>query len=467
MAVPAFAAARWVPANPTYLVTTRTVADAQHGLRDIVDALGMMLGVSASELSAELRHELGIDPMSTEGLTALGIDVTGGFAMFSEQVSPTFVVRLAAPDQMRGFFEQRRSDGMVTQSVIVDGVEIFTVPLSRHVQVSWAIADSWLWLHFSSELDHEDGPTWFTRSYRPGAPAWTASWEWAQRSAGDGDAQLVGVGDLRRVVGALLAAERGGPQCARVLESVNRVAIALGGGDNQLAARVTLDLGAAAPRLAATALSAPEGWNTVTSNAPLAGEWNIDLERVVGWLGQCAELDDDLGEDPAEWYRESGVRSARAVIKSFDPDGKSGSGAVALDLAHSRAFAGMLDEIPLRSTLERKATFGPHAGKSLSIPFSGLPTIEYVLTDKLALAGAGDGVLASLVGKGGTTPGPLAAISIVPSRMSVESWTALFELADLPRARRAAELIQGWREAKLALTIEGTSLVVSASGTRR
>ncbi|MGE3545754.1 MAG: hypothetical protein AB7L28_17585, partial [Kofleriaceae bacterium] len=174
VAVPAFAAARWVPANPTYLVTTRTVADAQHGLRDIVDALGMMLGVSASELSAELRHELGIDPMSTEGLTALGIDVTGGFAMFSEQVSPTFVVRLAAPDQMRGFFEQRRSDGMVTQSVIVDGVEIFTVPLSRHVQVSWAIADSWLWLHFSSELDHEDGPTWFTRSYRPGAPAWTA-----------------------------------------------------------------------------------------------------------------------------------------------------------------------------------------------------------------------------------------------------------------------------------------------------
>ncbi|MGE0546711.1 MAG: hypothetical protein AB7O24_24560 [Kofleriaceae bacterium] len=466
-AIAAFPATRWVPSNPTYVVATRTVADAQKGLRDVVDTLGMLFGVNAGELSEEFRREIGIDPMSGEGLSAVGVDANGGLVMFSEQVSPTFVVRLAAADQMRGFFDQRRASGMVTQSVIVDGTEIFTVNLSRDARISWAIADDWLWLHFSSSFDHEDATSWFTRSYRPGAPAWTANWQWAERAAGSAAGSLIGVADLRRVVGALMAGERGGPSCAGILDAVDRVAIALGGNDKQISGRLTIDVGAAAPLLAAAALPAPEGWNALTSDAPLAAEWNVDLKLVVGWLAKCAELDDDIGEDPAEWFEETGVRSARGVIRSFDPDGKSGSGAVALDLAHSKTFAQMLDEIPMRSTLERKVTFGPYAGKSLSIPFSGLPTIEYVLTDKVALAGAGDGVLGTLIGKGGTAPGPLAAITIVPSRMSVDSWAALLELADLPRARRAAELIQGWREAKMALTIDGTSLVVSASGTRR
>ena len=112
-------------------------------------------------------------------------------------------------------------------------------------------------------------------------------------------------------------------------------------------------------------------------------------------------------------------------------------------------------------------SFGPYAGYSLSIPFSGLPTVEYVLTDKLAFAAAGEGVLASLVGNGGTSPGPLAALAIAPPRLDPEAWRTLLELIDAPHERWLVEHLMRWRDGQIAVTLDGGSLVVSATGTRK
>jgi len=182
---------------------------------------------------------------------------------------------------------------------------------------------------------------------------------------------------------------------------------------------------------------------------------------VRAWLQPCLRaINEDLG-----WLDRYGVRAGRAVLQAFDPDDKSGAGAFALDLAHKTFFASQLDEIPMRSTLERNRTFGPHKGHSITIPF--VATIEYVLTDKLALGAVGEGLLAKVVGTGTLLPGPVAAIDILPPAMSAEAWKTIIESLDRRSAEGLVERLMRWREGHIAVTIEGTSLLVAATGVRR
>jgi hypothetical protein len=171
-------------------------------------------------------------------------------------------------------------------------------------------------------------------------------------------------------------------------------------------------------------------------------------------------IDEDL-----RWIDRFGVRGGRAVLRAFDPDGKSGAGAVSLDLVHNKYLANRLDDIPMRSRLEQPARFGPHAGYTLSIPFVGVE-IDYVLTDTLAFAGVGSGVLARFVGGGRSAPGPLLAIDVAPQAMSAEAWRTLLDLVDMPFGSRFVERMMRWRDGHVSLSVEGTALVFAASGSR-
>jgi hypothetical protein len=153
------------------------------------------------------------------------------------------------------------------------------------------------------------------------------------------------------------------------------------------------------------------------------------------------------------------------VLQTFNPDDNSGAGAVAFDLAHKQYFVSQLDHVPLRSTLERSRTFGPHKGHSIAIPF--VATLDYVLTDALALAAVGDGLLAKVVGSGKTVRGPIAAIDILPPAMSPEAWKTVLGAIDRRYAEVFVERLMRWREGHIAVTIEGSSLLVAATGVRR
>jgi hypothetical protein len=239
------------------------------------------------------------------------------------------------------------------------------------------------------------------------------------------------------------------------------VTLALGADPKQANARIALDVGPLAATFASMTLPIPEGWATATAQVPLAAQWNLDLAAARKQLEPCLRLFDvDLRK-----LDELGLRAGRAFLRTFEPDDRKGSGAVSLDLTHKDFFASMLDDIPLRSTFERKRTFGPYAGKSLSVPM--FPSIEYVLTDQLALAGVGEGQLLMMIGKGGTTPGPVFEVAVQPLGLSIESWTELFKLVDIDNAKRVAERLQRWRDARVNLTIDGTRLVLAAHGTRR
>ncbi|HLL22752.1 MAG TPA: hypothetical protein VK427_11500, partial [Kofleriaceae bacterium] len=304
----------------------------------------------------------------------------------------------------------------------------------------------------------DDSATWFTRSRKPGTPTWAA-----EISNGNG-APVVGFVDTARFLADAQGQVPAIAQCASQLQlagNLGRVGIALSGDPQVTRARFSVDVGALAPRIASSALAVPEGFAKAVAQAPLAVQWNLDLAAVRARLDPCMRLFDvDLGA-----VEQIGIRAGRAFVRTFDADEREGTGALSLDLAHKRFLADKLDDIPLRSTLERKRTFGPYAGKSLSIPM--FLSVDYVLQDQLALAGVGDGLLLAMIGSGGSVPGPLAELAVQPLGLSVESWTALFELAEIHNANAVATQLQRWREVRVNLAIEGTRLVLAASGTRR
>ncbi|MBA3462938.1 MAG: hypothetical protein H0T46_23485 [Deltaproteobacteria bacterium] len=457
-----FPATRWVPANPTYVLASPTVREAQRSLRDVIDSLGVIAGVEAGEISRELGRLIAVDPLSPDALVNMGIDIEGGFVVFSEDVSPTFVAHLSAPDAAAAFFDRQRERGLVTQSVIVDGTELFTAALpGTTVKVSWAIAADWLWVHFALPIGNEDATSWFTSSHRPEGPGWSKDWQWASKASDGLKPALVGFLDPKDLIASFTRKVPDAIACARLLDPVSRVAIAIEGDGKHAAGRLTLEIGAAASSVTAAILPQPEGFGAIAAKAPLAAQWNVDLLTLRAWLQPClASIDGDL-----KFLDRYGVRSARAVLVALDPDQKTGEGAVALDLAHKRYFASKLDDVPARSLMERRRTFGPHKGHSLSVPF--VASVDYVLTDSLAMAGVGDGLLARVVGSGATVRGPLAAIDVVPPALSADAWKMLLSALDVGRVDRIVDRLMRWRDGHVMLTIEGSSLVLSAGGNRR
>jgi hypothetical protein len=162
-----------------------------------------------------------------------------------------------------------------------------------------------------------------------------------------------------------------------------------------------------------------------------------------------------------------GVRAGRFALRAFDPDDtEHDAGVVALDLANAKTIAGYLDNIPLRRQLESDKQFGPYAGHSLGIPTVG--RVDYVLTDKLAMAAMGDGLLAS-VATGAAAAGdpPLVAVDIAPPALSAKAWQALLELLRVGNGAAIADRLLRWKDGHIALSLDGTSLVLAASGNRR
>lgn len=460
-----FPAARWVPAAPTYVFASPKVTDAQRSLRDAIDVLGIATDTDLRDVTRALEGLLGIDPLHPDPLAAIGVDVHGSWAMFSEALSPTFVVHLTAPDQMAAFLARQRARGLVPQSTTVEATEVSSVKLTDGVAIRWAIAGDWMWVHLAPAS--EDATAWFQASHGPHGAGWTGTWRWAQRAAGTA-AGLVGFLDLHGPIAAAVARLPDAVACGKLLAPVGRVAVSVDGDDHRVAARIAVDVGSAAA-LRAQLLPAPGGWNAAAAPAAAAVQWNLDLTAARSWLAPCLAA---VG-GPLALPDETSVRTMRGMLLAFDPDALTGSGAVSLDLTSSAFLARQLDRIPLRRALERTRTFGAYKGASIEIPFS--VTLEYVLEQKLALAALGEGLLGKLVGPAAATPGPVFALDVAPPVMSADAWaTVLHVLAEQslsgspgPAVRRAVDRLMRWRDAHLAVTAEPTELVLTASGNRR
>jgi hypothetical protein len=388
--------------------------------------------------------------------------------MFSEDLSPTMVVHLAAPDQMTAFLDHQRERGLVTQSVIVDKTEVFSATLVSGMTIGWAIAGDWMWIHVALPFAYDNGASWFAASHGAHGGAWGDAWAWAERAAGAA-ANLVGFLDLHGAIASAVGRAPDAVACAKLTEPVRRVGVAVEGDAHHIAARIALDIGSTAG-ITSKLLAPPSGWARTTARAPIAAQWNLDLTAVRSALAPClaavggrlASLDDGA------------IRAARGVLLGFDPDTTSGSGAIALDIASPAFLERQLDRIPLRGTLERARTFGTHKGFSIDIPFS--VTIEYVLEHDLAIAALGEGIIARLVAPGpaGAAP-PIFALDVAPPAMSAAAWEIVVNTVverqlsgtPSPAAKRVAEHLMQWRDGHLAVTADATEIVITASGARR
>ena len=459
-----YSALRFVPAKPTYIVAAQTLRDGQRSLGEAIDPVAELAGVDRAELSRALVNVIDVDPLSPDAIAALGLDLDGGFAMFSDGLSPTFVAHVAVPEQLQSFFDRERDRGLVTQSVIVDRNEVFTATLPVGFRISWVVADGWLWVHLALPLGHDEGTSWFAASHKPLGADWLSGWRWAEAAASK-TATTIGYVDLRALMAtvssvSLLSAGVPARDCARIFEPAGKLGLAIDGDLHHASARVTVDVGAAGATIRSAILPPPDGWNAAAAAAPLAIQWNLDLIAARTWIEPCARA---IGSDLA-MLDSIGLRSARALLLTFDPSELKGTGAVAVDLGSRAYFARRLDDIPFRTHLESDRTFGRFAGHTLSIPT--VATVDYVLTDKLGLAAIGDGLLAKLV-VGTPTPSPVLAIDIVPAGLPPDSWAWLLDAASFPHAKRVATWLMRLHDAHLSVTVDHTDLVLELSGKRR
>lgn len=475
--LPDFAAARWVPARPVFLVASPSLGDAQRTARDVIDLAGAATGVELRDVMRASEAVFGVDALHPDPLAAIGVDLQGGWSLFGDDQGATLVVHLAAPAQMAGFLDHQRARGLVTRSVVVDRVEVTSATLLTGVAVSWAIDRDWMWIHLGPGTPgaSDDQARWFTASHAPHEAGWTGDWAWAQRAAGAARA-VVGVLDLKGALAGAVARLPDALACTRLAGSVGRVSLAFEGDGRHVSVRLGLDVGST-DRLRGMLLPPPSGWGATAAHAALAAQWNLDLAAARDRLAPCLSA----SGGPLGLIDEASVRAARAVLIGFDADTLSGSGAIALDVTSTAYLERQLDRIPLRRSLEREKAFGPYRGFQIAIPFS--VTVEYVLDHQLdhqpghqlAIAALGDGVLAALVAPGPPRPVPIFAIDAAPPAMSVESWQAVIHgLAErrLERStgaftRRVVDRLMAWRDAHLAVTAEGGEIAVAVSGNRR
>lgn len=455
-----FPAARWVPANPTYVISAHSFLDAQVAFTDFIDVLGTMLGRETSEAAQELTRVLGVDPMSAQAVAGIGVDLEGSLVVFSEDLNPTFVVHLDAPDAMAAFFERQREKGLRTQSVVIAGAEVFTAKVDGDLWISWAVDADWLWVHFA--LDKPDGTAWFENSKQKGGSAWVDGWTWARALAPQAEG-VVGLVDLQRVIAAASKGVESRAACVRDLASVRRVGLNVETDGKQLGARLALDVGAVAPRIGATVMPPPPGWDAAATNAPIAAQMNVDLAAAAAWAQGC--FGDVEGLNLAAQLEPYGVRTARAFLHALDPDDKEGTGAVAFDLSNATFFRGLLDEVPRRSMFESSKTFGIYKGKHISVPF--VAKADYVLDDTIGIASMGDGLLAKIGTGAPAGPPPLVSLDLRPPGLSAGVWTWILTQLDAPEPERFAQRLLTWQNIHLGARLDGSSLVIEAAGNRR
>ena len=343
------------------------------------------------------------------------------------------------------------------------------------------IEKDWFWLHFTvfgprspaSAGSLHLGPqsedaTWFAHSHHPAGNGWTPQYTRAQQIAGGVQMHspgVVGFLDARALLAKLAETEPRALACAKLVQPIRGVAIAVEGDLQHAGVRFAVDLGAAATSVAGTLVEPPPGWAVTTKNAPISAQLNLDAQVLAGSVGSCGEL---FGLDLAS-LKATGIRGARAVLKTFDPGDKNAStGAASFDVTSSAFFAQyneMLD-FPGRSLFEKGRKFGPYAGHRLSPPT--FPSLDYILTDRVVMVGVGDGVLDGIVtDRGGAPAAPLFSIDLYPPALTASAWEMLLGLAQISHPKLVAEHLLAWREGHMTLAIEGDALVLQANGNRR
>ncbi|HEY1815447.1 MAG TPA: hypothetical protein VGG74_24025 [Kofleriaceae bacterium] len=463
-----YGALRWVPDAPSYVMSATTVSDGQRAIRDVIETFGVLARATPDDVSRAAHELLGIDPLGGDLGQLLGVDLAGGVAMFSEDVSPTFALHLAKPEVTRAFFDHMRSIGMHATSTTIDGVQVDSAPLRDGVTASWAIDGDWFLFHVAlAAFDHGGDPdAWLVHARHHAAqkPTWIDGFEWATRLARHAK-PLAGFWNAHATLAKLATSagdHHGLAICMASLASIERVGITISGDGHFAEARLAFDVGSAAPPPSAL-LAPPPGFAALASTAAIAAQWNYPLDAfVTTGIGKCliaAEY------DVAALQHETGARAGRVAIESFTQDPPAGTGAVSLDLSSTAHVASLLGEIP-SVAFKSERTFGTYKGTHVSIPL--VASLDYVLDDHVAMAAMGDGLLDQLVAGAPAASVPIFAFDIRPPALNDATWHFLLgQLWGRSESEPIVRQLENWRDGHISLAIDHDALVLDASGNRR
>jgi hypothetical protein len=465
----AYPALRWVPADVTYVGIAQTVEGTMPAVRDFVEALGILGEFDVAEVDRELTTYLGINPIDASDLREAGVDVAAGAVFYSQGFSPTFVFRLAEPVRMQERIDNQRAknaSGAIGNSVR-DGIDVYTSLADRDLHTHWAIDGNWMWVHFEIVDEHEADLAWFDASRAAkGAIAKDPDLAWARGQAErvQAGAPLVALARPAKLASifARIVNEPDATACM-ALVAAPRAAVTAGVAGPVSEGHIVLDVGAAgAAGISSMTKPVPAGWAVARGDAPAAIEWNLDGVAFARWFAPC-------DNDPEQIVEATGLRTVRAFLTDFSPDDLSGHGAVAADLAHRRMIDEQLNNFTGRSLFEKKRTFGPRDGVRLDPPM--IPAVDYILTDREALAAVGDGVLEKVVGDGATVASPtLALLDLQPPRLGDAAWDLFLKYVGGVYRDAARETmirrLKRWKRGTIALALDGEHLHLHLRGQR-
>ncbi|MFT3691812.1 MAG: hypothetical protein QM831_01640 [Kofleriaceae bacterium] len=444
-----------MPDRPTYLVTARSVRGLQQGSRALIDAAGILLGVSADQAGQELARVLTIDPLSEAGTKQLGIDPEGAIAVFSEATDPTIVVKLSDPAATQAFFDQAKQR-VKTSAIIIDGVEVTGAKIERDVSASWAIDHSMLWVHFSFGLDKTDD--WFTPTHHPRGQSWKTGFA-SLRSFERGG--LLGFIDTQQMLAVIKAKAKEAATCIDSFHDIHLASFSITAEGPAVGGKLAFDIGSRGADLQSVLLPAPPGFTAIAKGAPIAAQWNLDLAAIQRFLTPCMQ---SVGAKPDKLMK-MGVRAGRVIVKTLDPSGPSGTGVVSLDVANKAELVKYLDMIPHRSMFEGDETFAGQKGKRIKVPF--VVTLDYILDDARAIVAIGDNLMEQVLSGQSAAP-PVAELAIDVDAMKPEAWSFVLEHATNEWfAKHALERLMRWQRGNIRVTVDQNQLVIDAAGTRK
>jgi hypothetical protein len=463
--VGAYPALRWVPADATYVAVGIRVDSAIAGARDLLEAGGIIGGFDVSQVSAEIASQFGFDPLSVDDLTDAGLDMGAGGVLYGQGFSPTFVFKLSDPAAMQGRIDAQRARVSNTIGVAVsDGVEVFTDLGDRDLHTHWAIDGNWMWVHFEIVEEHERELAWFEASRAAGgAIAKDPDFAWARAQAERLQPGTPFFALVRpRTMAARLAqmARNDEATACMALVTAPRAALMISAASGVSEGHLVVDTGGAGSSIADAAMKVPSGWASAREGAAVSAEWNVDIRKAAGYFRPC-------DDEPARMVDMVGLRAVRGFLTRLDVDTLDGQGAIAAEITH-RTYIDRMIDFTGRSMFEKKKKFGPLDGVRLEAPM--FPPVDYVLTNDRALAALGDGVLAKVVGDGGSAPGVLAAIDVRPPALDDKTWDVILErFAGISREGYRAETIRRlkrWKRGTIELVLDGDLLHLHARGER-
>ncbi|MEZ4368641.1 MAG: hypothetical protein R2939_20545 [Kofleriaceae bacterium] len=457
----AYPVLRWVPADVDFLVVARELGLGVDAAASGLDAARPVTGLGATAVGAMSQDLLGVDLLSRDDLGGIGLDLSRSAVIFGAGMAATAVMPIRDEAAVRARIAEV-TGGAVTESATVDGL-VVTGVVGDFLHGRWAMADGWLWAHV--DLTGRDATdAWLSasrrrrrRDRRPGsAVGRRGGADPGRRHAGGGARGRAHRSPARR----RRAVRAGRARPPRLRRGPRRGAAAgdrLDADAGQVGGAVVLDLADGAG-LAAMIGPEPTGWSSAGPNPALLATVNVDAEAVGDALASCD------GGALRGIVAQGGVRRGRGFVTSFDASGFQGDLGVALELSHRRTVSGLLDQIPMRSVFERRTSFGPYDGYSLSIPLVG--TFNYILDDQRFLFGKGTGAdLVKLAGQPGGLTSRLGYLEVHPGKITPATW----DLAATFGGREVAQvgrMLAGWASIVVTAELSAGELAITGRAVR-